>query len=362
MVAKVETDGRGGSLQGQLVGRAVRPEDAALPLHLPMLRAACDGSGSCCSQYLQVPATAEDRDRIVEVVGPVWRGRPTLDLFRPAPPPAPPEMLNIAEMGGRCAFQQDDGLCAVHAAAGPMAKPQPCLAYPAVLTVCGDEWHASLRTECACLARSAMTGVPLSADPEPWVLLRSMLVRVWSVPETVCVEGDRRIDRADYVTWMRNALARMTTTFEPLAALREAGAELGLSADLPPPSRWLRELATAAATKRAEAAERDPTSGYRVAIEWGARIAAALADGADSAPGWSRGRAQHHARMLASVATAHLHGHGLLQARTLQDGFEQLVRLLWLATASEALEPARQADPRFESVTTWVFLFGHVLD
>ena len=359
---RVTTDAQGRTRQGQLIGREVRPEDAQRPLHLPLLRAACDGSGSCCSQYLQVPASTEDRDRIVELIGPTWRDRPTADLFGPAPAPAPAELLNIADIDGRCAFQEDDGGCAVHAAGGPMAKPQPCLAYPAVLIVCGEEWHASLRTECACLARSALTGVPLSAEPQPWVDLRQMLLRVWTVPDEVRIDEAQSVPRAAYVAWMRRTLARMAQTFDPMPQLIEAATELGLEVALPPPADWLQDVASRAAAQRADAEGRSAGSGYRVAGEWGATVAEAIAGGADVTWSASRGRAQHHGRVLAAVATAQLHGHALLQAETLRWGLLELIRVLWLATASEAVSPASEADPRFESVTTWLFLFGHVLE
>ena len=352
----------GVAVRGQLVGRWVTPTDATLPIHVPLLRASCDGSGACCSLFHHVPATGQDAREIVELLGDTWDGPVPLDqLFYPAFD-GYAEPLNVLEIDGDCGLLDEEGLCRVHGAGGAQAKPQSCLAFPAELVACGLEWHGSLRPECACIARTAVTGAPLQSDPETWAALRTTLLRVWEVPESVRIDADRSIPRDDYLAWMRGTMAALKTTFSPLAALTAAVQEL-TGSPLPerPPQGWLASIADDLEATAYELEESHPPTGaYRRAVQWGAACARALHDGADPQPPWGRGLAQHQGRLAASVAGLLLHGHTLLHYPLLGRAAADMTWLLWLARASCAIQAPEDVDPRLEANTTWVFLWRHV--
>lgn len=336
--------------------------DATLPIHVPLLRASCDGSGACCGIFHHVPVTSADRRQIEELLSSHWDGPlPLADLFFPAFP-GHDEPLGVVEVDGNCALLGSDGLCRVHAAGGAQAKPQSCLSFPAELVACGDEWHASLRPECACIARTAITGAPLQDEPATWAALRSAMVRVWEVPETIRIDGSRSIGRGEYLGWMRETMAALKTTFEPLPAFALAVERLsGAHPGSRPPGPWLdsvaRDLRKAADRS---ATTHPPASAWRRSVEWGAEVSAALAGGADPEPGWSRGQEQHQARLAASVVGLLLHGHALLHHPLLARAAGDLCWLLWLARAACAVRPPEEVDPRLETWTTWIFLWRHV--
>jgi len=60
------------------------------------------------------------------------------------------------------------------------------------------------------------------------------------------------------------------------------------------------------------------------------------------------------------VAALLLHGHGLLEAPLLGPAARDLGHLLWLARASDTVQPADEADSRLESTTSWLFLWRTV--
>jgi hypothetical protein len=350
---------------GQLIPRRVRLTDARAPMVVPLLKASCDGSGACCGLYHHVPATTEDRDAVIEAFGDDWDGAvPLADAFHPAFE-GRENPLNIVAVDGSCAFHMEDGRCRIHAKAGANAKPQSCLSYPAHLVACGSEWHASLRTECACVARSAIEGEPLGADPEVWVRLRSTLPRIWAVPRQVAID-ERSIAREVYVEWMRALVAALKTTFDPIAALEDGRRALfeTIGAEVEPlgfPSAtWLTPVA-ALLTAEADEASRTfhPRSPYRRSIAWGAEVAASLTG--PVTPTWSRGRASDWGRRTASTLSLVLHGHALLELPLLGEALDDLLYLVQLARTSEGVSPAIDADPRLESLTTWLFLYRNVL-
>ena len=344
---------RGKPLQGQLVGRAVVPEDWTRPLHLPLVRAGCDAAGACCALYHHMPAAPEDRERIRGLLG----EEPGFDDLFVEAFAGHPGTLNIATIEGRCAFQQADGLCRVQVLGGPGAKPTSCSSYPAVLVACGEEWHASLRPECACLARHALEGRMLSEDPQSWADLRARFLRVWSVPEEVVIAGQRSLPRDDYVGWMRATIARLSTSFHPLEALEAAGHDLGLQVG-PPEDAWLARVQENLEREQREGdIELHPASPLRASFAWALDVVRALRGGLDPEPRWSRGRDGDHARRAASLATMVLHGHGLLEWRELGPAFTDLWRFLWLARASHALRGPEVDDGCLESLTTWIFLW-----
>lgn len=358
--ARLDPSGR--AVQGQLVGRATTPADLAAPLHLPLLRAGCDASGACCALYHHIPASTEDRDRILTVLSD-WEGpgRPE-DLFVQAfagAGGALGEVLNIAKVQGRCALQRSDGLCRVQLAAGADAKPAPCQAYPAVLIACGDEWHASLRPECACLARHAIEGALLPDAPEPWVQLRAVLPRIWAVPDEVVIDADSSLPRDEYVAWMRRGVGALKTSFDPLQTLAELAVTLDVDlaeAD----DDWLRSLLPTLDREVAEAdLELHRDSPLRALLTWGRDAVLGLLEGAPQAR-FSRGRESDHGRRAASLAAFVLHGHLLLEWPELGPALGDLRRFLWLARHGEAIAPIAERDVRLEPITAALFLQRHV--
>lgn len=346
-------DPRGRPIQGQLVGRRVTTADLQSPLHLPLVRFGCDAQGACCSLYHHIPASPDDRERMRAALG---DPEGFDDLFGEAFAGAPGS-LNIATVGGRCAFQQADGACRPQLAGGAGCKPTSCNSYPAVLVACGDEWHAGLRPECACLARHAVEGALLPDDPRPWVELRSRFLRVWEVPEVVVIEGDRTLHRAQYVTWMRELSGALKTSFQPLDALVAAAARLGVEAE-DVDDAWLARIEANLVREQAEGdIELHADSPLRATFAWALGVVRALREGADPEPRWSKGRNGDHARRMAALACMTLHGHQLLEWRELGPALIDLRRFLWLGRASHAIQPAEDADPRLESLTSWLFLW-----
>lgn len=352
--------------RGQLVPRRIRRIDARAPVVVPLLRASCDGSGACCGLYHHVPATTADRDRIVAALEPTW-DRPVAlqDVFHPAFA-GRENPLNVVAIGGSCAFLEGDGRCAVHAAAGATSKPQSCLSYPAHLVACGAEWHASLRAECACIARSAIEGTALGNDPDVWVRLRSTMPRVWAVPRNVAIDH-RTVPRGDYVAWLRATVAKLKTTFDLFTALDAARAELWALVGEEvepigePEADWVATVADHLTAEAADAAQTfEPGSPYRRSIAWGAEVARSVAAAGVTPPAWSRGKAGDWARRAASTVSLHLHGHTLLERPRLGPAFDDLVRAMRMARAGEGIRAAEDVDHRLEAVTMWLFLLRNV--
>lgn len=357
----VVTNAAGQPLQGQLIGRPVIPADGTRPLHLPMLKAHCDGGGACCASYHHMPTTPDDAARIRALMAGRWDGPvPLSEVFYPAFDEAPDGPLNVVEVDGGCAFLEDDGRCAVHAAGGAEAKPLGCRAFPAVLVACGEEWHASLRPECACLERYATTGAPLHADPTSWANLRAGFVRVWCVPDEVRIDAERSLPRDDYAAWMRGTVASLARSFDPVQVLMDAESAMGFPVE--DDAAWLAETATALEAEVAEVVRtHPPSSAYRAVIEWGARATRGLVADPGAETGWGRGMAQHQGRVGCQLATAVLHGHALLEQPMLGPALRELRRILWLGLAAPAVQPPREADPRLESLTAMLFLWRNVL-
>lgn len=350
---------------GQLVGRNVEVRDASRPLMLPLLRASCDGSGSCCGLYHHIPATSDDRERITALLADDWdRPVPLEQVFHPAFDAHPDGPLNVLDLDGSCAFRDGDGLCAVHKAGGAEAKPQACVTYPAHLVVCGERWVASLRPECACMQRTALEGPRLSDDPVGWAQLRAMMLAVWTVPMLVEVTQDVVVTRTEYRQWTERAVATLSNTLDPVRALGTIRADLLQLAELPPEDppealevgwlaerrRWLVGEAEAARAVHAEG------SALRRAVEWGL-------DAVNAVLAKERPRRQKRGQVAdwkrrAALVTAHLlHGHGLLEEPLLLPALDRLTRYVALAEQSRALRPVEERDPRLEELTAWFFLW-----
>jgi hypothetical protein len=356
---------------GQLVLRDVVPGDYSRPLALPLLRSACNGSGSCCATYHHIPTSAEDRDRIVPLLREGWdRPVPIDQVFHPAFDEQPEGLFNIMAIEGSCALLDADGLCSAHKAGGVQCKPQACLTFPAQFVVCGERWYASLKPECACAPRTALEGPKLSADPLVWARLRRGMRTVWTVPNLIEVDGERVITRTAYRRWMEEQVAGLSSTFDPVETLYAGLHELDLLAELPQddslPSRgadllddaWLLRarqwLRSAVGIARFAHAKRSPA---RLALEWGLLCVEALLDGHPRALTGSKGRAADWSRRAALTTGLMMHGHGLLEEPLLRPTLLQLIRVVEVARASRAVQPLEGWDSRLEEMTTWFYLW-----
>ncbi len=351
--------------------RDIEPADLSRPLALPLLRSACNGSGSCCAVYHHIPATAEDRDRIVPLLREGWdRPVPIDEVFHPAFDGQPDGPLNIVAVEGSCALLDSDGLCAAQKAGGAACKPQECMTFPAQFVVCGERWYASLRPECACAPRTALEGPKLSADPLVWARLRERFLNVWTVPTLVQVTDARVITRTSYRRWMEEQVAGLSSTFDPVETLFAGLHGLDLLAELPHddslPDRgadlldeaWLQRaqewLTKAVDIARFAHARRSPA---RLALEWGLLCVTALLDGHSRTLSGSKGRAADWSRRAALTTGLLMHGHGLLEEPLLRPALLQLIRVVAVARASRAVQPLEGYDSRLEEMTTWFYLW-----
>jgi hypothetical protein len=326
-------------IPGQLVWVEVTEELCELPIHLPLLKASCDGSGACCGLHHHVPVTDDERVKILEVLGSDWEAPAPLDV-----------LVHRAYDSGR---------------GGPLAKPMACRSFPSQLVLCGEEWHASLRPECACLQRTAIEGSALQNDPQSWVSLRSYQRWVASVPEQLCLSSTQQMSRALYLSWLRELIASLKTSFEPIAVVRHAASTLGAElasfslGDERPPQAWIEQVCDwlefwAGSLGGAW----DSRSDYALAIHWALRAVRQIStDPSIGLPSWSRGRSRDWNRRQGSLISLFLHGHGLLEDKQLLRSTQELGHFSWLARASNAVSPAEDESPTLESMTLWMFLW-----
>ena len=351
---------------GQLFWQEVSDEIAALPLQLPRLRASCDGSGACCGMHHHMPVTREEREGIMTLLASSWEAPAPLELLiHEAYENGTDDSFNIALVNGSCAFHRPDGLCELHLQGGPLAKPMACRSFPSQLVLCGDRWYCSLRPECSCLQRTAVEGAELGHEQLAWTSLQGFHRYVLSVPDQVRITADRSLSRNDYLLWLHGTIDRLARSFEPIAELRCAAAQLDLGSPAPdpgvqrPPGEWLQALVDVLAERLSWMGDSwADGSVYEVGLRWALQCARAVA--ADShllEPQWSAGRRRDWARRQASLLSMVLHGHGLLEVAELGRAVTDLGHLAWLARASNAVVAAEQLDPRLESMTLWLFFW-----
>ena len=351
---------------GQLIWQEVSEDLCDLPIHLPLLKASCDGSGACCGLHHHVPVTADERARIFEVLGTDWQAPAPLDvLVHRAYDSGADDSFNIASVNGSCAFFRGDGLCELHVRGGALAKPMACRSFPSQLVLCGEEWHASLRPECACLQRTAIEGSALQHDPQSWVSLRSHQRWVASVPDALCLSSTQQISRTRYLSWLRELIAALKTSFEPIAVVRHAATTLAAdvaslsTGDERPPQAWIEQkCAWLESSMVSQGSAWDDGSDYVVAMNWALRAVRQISsDLSIDGPLWSRGRSRDWNRRQASLLSLFLHGHGLLEGKQLLGCTQDLGHFAWLARASNAVSPVEDESPRLESMTLWMFLW-----
>jgi len=234
-----------------------------------------------------------------------------------------------------------------------------------MLVLCGEEWHASLLPECACLQRTAIEGRALQYDSESWVSLRSHQRWVAAVPAQLSLSAGRQLSRESYLRWLRELIAVLQSSFDPIAAIREAAALLGSDDAVQssddndrPPQIWLEEICVWLEAWLDSLGDAwGSRSVYAQGMSWALHVARELAsDPSIESPSWSKGRSRDWNRRQASLLSLFLHGHGLLGEDHLLVAVEDLGHLAWLARASNAVCAVEAQEPRLESMTLWMFL------
>jgi lysine-N-methylase len=205
---------------------AVPPDRPLDPL--PGFSLRCDGSGSCCRIYASVLFSPIEVVRARAALPDVLdAGARRSNAFLPEHGSAPCAASAVTLVDGRCAYLADDGLCAIHAAAGARRKPLGCQLFPATFIDDGEAVRVSVAVECACVlasgARAHEGGEPLLP---PGARVRADLdsaVFIAEVPHQVRTAGASAASRAELVAWSRAVMAAQAA---PSAAPRDSLAEL----------------------------------------------------------------------------------------------------------------------------------------
>lgn len=131
---------------------ADRPLDPLLDFSLT-----CEGKGSCCRFYSSVIFRPVEEAFARALLPSVLSGgdKPE-NAFLPVFGSSPCGASSIGLVDGRCAYLKDDGLCGLHAASGPLAKPLGCRTFPALFVDDGECVRVGPAPECACVFRSAL--------------------------------------------------------------------------------------------------------------------------------------------------------------------------------------------------------------
>jgi lysine-N-methylase len=257
----------------------------------------CDGRGSCCRLYASIVFGPLEATRARALLPQVLDGGERHErVFMPERGSAPTGGAVVTLRDGRCAYLGDDDRCALHAIAGPAAKPVGCATFPATFTDDGEVVRVSVAVECACVLASVGRegGEPIVP---PGAVTRADLHETLSVrtlPDLVQVTPDRLAPRADFCAWSRRVAAGAATMTDAAASLVSLGAAVasgGLLED-PGPSLahpdpiardrvrpWIEALyRQARARARQDVGWRSPRDLARRATGWIAATTEALLD------------------------------------------------------------------------------------
>jgi lysine-N-methylase len=348
--------------------------------HLPGFRLRCDGRGSCCRLYPTIVFSPLDAARARAAL-PLVRdgGHDEGRVFLPEHG-SRREALAVTLVDGRCAYLGHDGLCGIHAALGPNAKPFGCQSFPVSLVDDGLAVRVTPGVECACVVRSAVDG---GTGGEPLVdsnLLDSAALDprlyVDVLPLEIQLSASTSVARASFVDWSRaiceTPVANAVGAFSSLASHVAGGT---LSVDLgraamsqtvtERPERLLPFVRALGARARVRAretwrSESDLARQVFVALE----AAAALAEDAFDALA-SPSKATHAAEAFYVRAT--LFGHHLV-ARSHRMPLEialldRATRIVMGRALAVVVEMTALSDPAFEEPLALVeaTLRGHGL-
>ena len=261
----------------------------------------CDGHGSCCTTYSSIPFSREDAERAsrcvpelaLELGGEATRERWFLPLYGAGDSRA----RAVTVVDGRCALLAPDGLCRIHQAEGPEAKPRGCRAFPASFVDDGEVVRVSVAVECACVLASlgnpggeelVPTGATTAADLWPGT-------RIAELPAQIRLSSDRIATPTELREWTALVVAHSAGVSDALAALWSLAEvvsgeglvrEPTLTAlrDPKPPSgaamalRLLALAGSASDKRESTAAWRSPRDRARRLAEWMDLAAQALLD------------------------------------------------------------------------------------
>ncbi len=116
----------------------------------------CTGCGACCQGVFYVTVTAEEQERIK---GQGWGDDPEMagvELFRRHDGRT---VLNN-RVDGPCVFQNEKGLCRIHAKFGEAAKPLPCRLFPFMFNPLGKQVRIDIRFDCPAVAENKGRAIP----------------------------------------------------------------------------------------------------------------------------------------------------------------------------------------------------------
>ncbi len=270
------------------------PLDRPLDL-LPGFTLVCDGSGSCCRFYGSVAFGPVEAASARAMAGEMRLPLAADELFTPivGAQLAEDDVRAVAQIDGRCAFLEGDGLCGLHRRGGATAKPFPCRNYPAMFMDDGTSVRVSLGPECACVFASAgrRDGSPL-VPPEARTLADlGPEVAVMHVPDPVPLTVMRTAPREALASWSSRLVDALATTEVDAVALAwtlaERMAEDGLALEralerpAAPSASAIRPYLAALADRAREAAELNAS--WRGASDLSRRVARWIADALASA-------------------------------------------------------------------------------
>ncbi len=161
----------------------------------PDIRYRCTGCGVCCHSFLLGPLRGPDVERLESLRWPQGVHLPVgeqalhyLDDDGEAVP-------FLRTFDGRCVFQDDDGLCAIHKHFGEDVKPLVCRLFPYVFVRLGQRASSRIAVSVQFESRSLWTGhataPPLSEDETHIRRLMAELGSVPSLPERVTLHEGR---------------------------------------------------------------------------------------------------------------------------------------------------------------------------
>jgi lysine-N-methylase len=212
-------------IEAPAIAESAPPEDeidASQPLDpLPGFSLTCDGSGSCCRFYGSVIFGPVEAARARALLPMVREGGARHErVFMPERGSGPTGGAAVTYCEGRCAYLGEDGLCALHAAGGPAAKPVVCQTFPATFIDDGERVRVSVAVECACVLASVdrAGGAPLvPAGARVRGDLDATLV-IDRLADHVMITADSVAPRAAFVAWSR-AVERALPASDTAAAL-----------------------------------------------------------------------------------------------------------------------------------------------
>jgi lysine-N-methylase len=207
-------------------GIAARPLDV-----LEGFQLTCDGSGSCCTSFDSVVFSADEAHRARCLVpGALGEGDGGRLCFLPVQGSVPLHALAVTMMDGRCPYLAAGGLCRLHAAGGPDAKPRGCRIFPATFVDDGVAVRVAVAVECPCVLASVGSTGPGAPLVPPGARVAADLLPgspVALLPDLIAIDAERAAPREAVIAWSRALASVAATLGDPLAAFWTLAATIG---------------------------------------------------------------------------------------------------------------------------------------